>query len=138
MRSSIYNSWNYNHLSGFDKFGLYWDSINVPNLHHLFKVPFEELMNITYVLTKEMNISYTDMNNMNFFEILMILDIYTKNMKEQQKQNEVENKRMEKQMSSMQSKYDYSKLQKQMSGNNNMGSMPNFNNMPKFDMPKFN
>jgi hypothetical protein len=104
----------------------------------LFKVPFEELMNITYVLTKEMNISYTDMNNMNFFEILMILDIYTKNMKEQQKQNEVENKRMEKQMSSMQSKYDYSKLQKQMSGNNNMGSMPNFNNMPKFDMQKFN
>ena len=138
MRSSIYNSWNYNHLSGFDKFGLYWDCIKIPDLHRLFKVPFEELMNITYVLTKEMNISYTDINNMHFFEILMLLDIYTKNMKEQQKQNEMENKRMEKQMSSMQNKYDYSKLQKQMSGNNNnFGNMSNIN-MPKFDMPKFN
>lgn len=76
------------------------------------------------------------MNNMSFFEILNILDLYTENMKEQQKQQEKENKRMEKQMSSMQNKYNYNDIQKQMNSNNNFKqpsyNVPNFNmNIPK-------
>ena len=52
-------------------------------------------MHILYVLSKEMNLSYSDMNQMSFFEILTILEVYKENMEEQKKQNDKENKKME-------------------------------------------
>lgn len=68
---------------------------------------------------------------MNFFEILNIIQIYDEHMKEERKQQDKENKRIEKQMSSMQNQYKYNDMQRQMSNNNNF-SMPNFN-MPKLN-----
>lgn len=88
-------------------------------------------MQIIYILTKELNLSYNDFNTMNFFEIINIIQIYDEHMKEERKQQEKENKRIEKQMSSMQNQYKFNDMQRQMSNNNNF-SMPNFN-MPKLN-----
>ena len=134
-RTSIFNTWNYTHLGTEDKWGLYWESTDFDDVHRLFKVPYDELMHILYVLSKEMNLSYSDMNQMSFFEILTILEVYKENMDEQKKQQDKENKKMEKQMSSMQNKYNYNDMQKQMNSNNYKPptyTPPNINmNMPK-------
>ena len=61
-----------------------------------------------------MNLSYSDFNNMNLFEILNIIQIYDEHMKEERKQQEKENKKIEKQMSSMQNQYKYNDMQRQM------------------------
>ena len=84
--TSIFNTWNYTHLGTEDKWGLYWESTDFDDVHRLFKVPYDELMHILYVLSKEMNLSYSDMNQMSFFEILTILEVYKENMDEQKKQ----------------------------------------------------
>ena len=67
-------------------------------------------MHIVYVLSKEMNLSFQDIKEMSFFEILDILDVYKENMEEQEKQNKEENQRMEKQMNNMQSRYNMNDL----------------------------
>ena len=90
-------------------------------------------MQIIYLLTKELNLAYSDFNNMNFFEILTILQVYEEHMKEQRKHDEKEQKKMEKHMSDMQSKYNYNDLKKQTSSNYN----PPTYNPPTFNMPKF-
>jgi glutamyl-tRNA reductase len=89
-------------------------------------------MSIIYCLTKELNLSYSDFNNMNFFEILNILEVYEENMKEQHKQQEKEESLMKKQMNQMQNNYKFNDLQKQYSNNNYQPP-----SMPKFDIPKF-
>jgi hypothetical protein len=71
-------------------------------------------MHILYILSKEMNISYDDMNKMPFFEILKLLEVYEEHMKEQQKANEKENARIENQMSSMQKNYNVNNISKQI------------------------
>ena len=77
------------------------------------------------------------MNQMSFFEILTILEVYKENMEEQKKQNDKENKKMERQMSSIQNKYNYNDMQRQMNSNNNSYKPPSFTppninmNMPK-------
>lgn len=136
-RTSIFNIWNYTHLGTESRWGLYWQSTDFDDIHRLFKVPYDELMHILYILSKEMNFSYNDMNQMQFFEILNILDVYKENMEEQKKQNDKENKKMEKQMSSMQNKYNYNDIQKQMNQNMSNYKTPSFTtpninmNMPK-------
>ena len=90
-------------------------------------------MHILYILSKEMNISYDDMNNMPFFEILKLLEVYEEHMKEQQKANEKENARIENQMSSMQKNYNVNNITKQFNNQNNLSGMQNFK-VPNFNM----
>jgi len=80
-------------------------------------------MHILYILSKEMNISYEDMNNMPFFEILKLLEVYEENMKEQQKANEKENAKIENQMSSMQKNYNINNITNQFNNSNNISGM---------------
>ena len=70
-----------------------------------------------------MNISYGDMNNMPFFEILMLLEVYEEHMKEQQKANEKENTRIENQMSSMQKNYNVNNITKQINNQNSLSGI---------------
>ena len=86
-----------------------------------------------YILSKEMNISYDDMNNMPFFEILKLLEVYEEHMKEQQKANEKENARIENQMSSMQKNYNVNNITKQINNQNSLSGMQNFK-VPNFNM----
>lgn len=90
-------------------------------------------MHILYILSKEMNISYDDMNKMPFFEILKLLEVYEEHMKEQQKANEKENARIENQMSSMQKNYNVNNISKQINNQNNLSGMQNFK-VPNFNM----
>lgn len=85
-------------------------------------------MHIIYVLAKEINLSYADMNNMPFYEIIKILEVYKENMEEQKKQHDRENGKMERQMSQMQSQYRPENMSK------NMPNAGNFK-MPSFNMP---
>ena len=134
-RNWIYNNrWYINHLSYNDIWGLYWECLDFPDIHRLFKVPYDELMQILYVLTKEINLSYNDFNNMNFFEILTILQTYEEHMKEQQKHDKKENERMERQMSDMQNKYNFNDIKQQMNNHSDFSKM----SMPNFNMPKLN
>lgn len=71
------------------------------------------------------------MNDMAFFEILTILDVYKENMEEQQKQSKQENDIMTRQMNNMQSNYNMNNVQNQM---NNI-QMPSFT-PPSISMPK--
>lgn len=80
-----------------------------------------------------MNISYEDMNNMPFFEILKLLEVYEENMKEQQKANEKENAKIENQMSSMQKNYNINNITNQFNNSNNISGMQNFK-VPNFNM----
>ena len=90
-------------------------------------------MHILYILSKEMNISYDDMNKMPFFEILKLLEVYEEHMKEQQKANEKENARIENQMSSMQKNYNDNNISKQINNQNSLSGMQNFK-VPNFNM----
>lgn len=90
-------------------------------------------MHILYILSKEMNISYDDMNNMPFFEILKLLEVYEEHMKEQQKANEKENARIENQMNSMQKNYNVNNITKQINNQNSLSGMQNFK-VPNFNM----
>ena len=76
-----------------------------------------------YIMSKELNMSYADFNNMPFFEILKILDVYKENMEEQRKQQDEENDLMESRMSNMQQQFNMNNIQQQM---------------PKFEQPTFN
>lgn len=93
-------------------------------------------MHIIYVLSKEMNLSFQDVKDMAFFEILTILDVYKENMEQQEKQNNEESQRMEKQMTNMQSRYNMNDFKNQM--NNPSSITNNFTppSMPNFNMPK--
>lgn len=92
-------------------------------------------MHIVYVLSKEMNLSFQDIKEMSFFEILDILDVYKENMEEQEKQNKEENQRMEKQMTNMQSRYNMNDFKNQMS--NPLGITNNYQ-PPNIPTPNFN
>lgn len=110
-------------LSGEDKWGLYWNVTYFADIHRIFKVPYDELTNIMYVMSKELNMSYADFNSMPFFEILLILETYKNNMEEQKKQQDEENDIMEQRMNNMQSQFNMNNMQ---------------NQMPKFEQPSFN
>lgn len=98
-------------------------------------------MHIVYVLSKEMNLSFSDVKDMSFFEILDILDVYKENMEQQEKQNNEESQRMEKQMTNMQSRYNMNDFKNQMSNPSsitNSYTPPSIPNIPtpNFNMPK--
>lgn len=131
----IFNPWNYKFLKNTDIWGLYWECTDFSDIHRLFKIPYDDLMHIVYVLSKEMNLSYHDIKEMSFFEILDILDVYKENMEEQEKQNKEENQRMEKQMTNMQSRYNMNDFKNQM---NNPSSITNSYQPPNIQTPNFN
>ena len=66
-----------------------------------------------------------------------ISELSAETSQEEKKQNDKENKKMEKQMSSMQNKYNYNDIQKQMNQNMSNYKAPSFTtpninmNMPK-------
>lgn len=95
-------------------------------------------MHIVYVLSKEMNLSFQDIKEMSFFEILDILDVYKENMEEQEKQNKEENQRMEKQMTNMQSRYNMNDFKNQMSNPSGLTNSYQPSNIPtpNFNIPK--
>lgn len=55
----------------------------------------------------EIGYSYKDQNDMEFHVILKQIELHKEAIKQQQKQNDLENKRMEKQMQSMQNNNQY-------------------------------
>ena len=136
MPSLVYNQWNYNHLTGKDAYGLYWSATDIDGIHRMFKLPYDEIVNILYILSKELNISYADMNEMPFFEILKLLEVYQENMKEQEKRNKKENAKIDQQMGQMQRNFNFDNINKQFNQSSNF-SNGNFN-IPDFskNMPK--
>ena len=82
-------------------------------------------MEMIYALSKDMHISYTEFNEMPFFEILMIIDAHNDFVEKQEKESNSDSGEdiISRQQAQMQQMY-----------NQQQAAMPKFD-APKFDMP---
>ena len=82
-------------------------------------------MEMVYALSKDMHISYTEFNEMPFFEILMIIDAHNEFIEKQEKESNSETGEdiISRQQAQMQQMY-----------NQQQAAMPKFD-AQKFDMP---
>ena len=102
------------------------------NFHiaQLFKIPYLQLMDIIYALSKDVHISYSDFNEMPFFEILMLVDAHNEFVEKQNEGSEGSSDDMiSQQQAQMQQMYQHQQQ-----------SMPKFETpqLPSMNMPNFN
>lgn len=90
---------------------------------------------IRFILTKDLHVSLTEFDQLEFYEILFLLDEYQEWVEEENKrngeQNDKYNAEVERTRNSMP---DYNKMAKSMTPK--MPDMPNFS-VPNFSMPSF-
>lgn len=89
-------------------------------------------MHIYYIFGKELHQSWEVVNQMPFFEVLMVLDMFIKEVKAKNDETEAQNQRYEEQMAGQQS------MMRQMQANSNLngGGNTGFGGIPKIDMPR--
>ena len=88
------------------------------NIGQLFKIHYDDLIKIYYILTRDLHISWSDFNDMPWWWLLMTVDQHSESVKEQNEQSEKQSSMFAEQQASMEAMY---KQQQQ--------------NMPKFDTP---
>ena len=101
-----------------------WSTVDVYlrddfNLSHLFKLPYDYITQLMYALSKDVHISWSDFNEMPFYEILMITDAHMEFIERQNSDSDKQNDMISQQQAQMESMY-----RKQQ------------NSMPKYDAPK--
>lgn len=107
------------------------------HLNECFKLPYKTLTKIRFYLTKDLHITLKEFDELEFYEILFLLDEYKEWVEEENKrngeQNEKHNAEMERVRSSMP---DYNNMSQNMP---KMPSMPNMSmpSIPSFSMPSF-
>jgi hypothetical protein len=90
-----------------------------------FKMDYYNIIDILYILIKECHFSEIGLlDTLAFYEVLSILDKFTKEVEERNKQQEEDNKKMEMQMADMRRT-----MNTNMNNNNNQFKMPS---MPSF------
>ena len=87
-RSWIYNSWNEKFIVGSRTRSLLYSTAELfrtdeSNLAQLFKIPYTQIIQIFYSLSRDVHISYTDFNNMPWYEILMVIDSHNEYVEKQ-------------------------------------------------------
>lgn len=119
----IYNDWNEKHLSKTkNNINLYYSVSELFyseefNLGHLFKVPYNTLIDLIYAFNKDLHISFDNFCNMYWFEILMLVDKHNEFIEEQNNESEGKHDIIAEQQAKMENMY---RNQQQ--------------NQPKFDM----
>lgn len=108
---------------------LYWTTAQLfmsPEFHlaQLFKIPYKQIMEIVYAMSKDIHVSWQDFNEMPFFEILMLIDEHNEFVEKQESDSSDQTDIISQQQAQMQQMYNQ---QQQM--------MPKYE-APKFDMPK--
>lgn len=103
-------------------------------MSHLFKIPYKQLTDLMYVLSRDIHVSWTDFNRMPWFEIIMIVEAHNEFVEKQNGEQTDQNDMIAQQQASMESMM--AKQQAMMPkfdnsfGNLNMPSIPT---MPKFN-----
>lgn len=114
---------------------LWTSSFKTFNFAQFFKIPYDDWVTIVYKMGKELHQSYNEVCDMPFFLILMILEKFAEEVKEENKRTTKQNDQIEKQMASSQNQMNSI----QNTFNQNMKipemSMPNIT-MPNIEMPK--
>jgi hypothetical protein len=116
---------------------LYWSTAEMflsSDFHiaQLFKIPYKQLMEIVYALSKDVHISWSEFNEMPFFEILMIIDQHNEFV---EKQNDESNSAdtsgdmIAQQQAQMQNMYQQQQRSMPKFEPPQMPQMPNFNNI---------
>lgn len=123
-RNWVYNDWNEKQIAKTHSRSLLYSTAELFksddfNLAQLFKIPYKQLMELYYALSKDVHISYTDFNKMPWYEILMVVDAHNDFVDKQNDGKDDQNDMIAEQQARMQSMY-----QQQQSS------------MPKFDTPK--
>lgn len=93
------------------------------NLGHLFKIPYDTLIDIIYAFNKDLHISFENFQKMYWFEILMLIDKHNEFIENQNSESDSQNDIIAQQQANMESMY---RKQQQ--------SIPKMET-PKFDMP---
>ena len=137
-RSSVFNFYNEKlAVRAAATRDLYWSTAELflsENFHiaQLFKVPYQQLMEMIYALSKDVHISYSDFNEMPFFEILMIIDAHNDFVERQNESNSDSDDMIAQQQAQMQQMYQHQQQSMPKFDNSHMNlpqmpSMPNFN-----------
>lgn len=99
------------------------------NMSHLFKIPYDIIMNVLYVLTKDVHFSYAAFNEAPWFEILMLLDQHKEFIDKQNEESENHNDMIAQTQAQMES---MTRNQQQNLPKYDMPQMPNWNNIGNF------
>lgn len=124
-RNWVFNTWNEKFVERQRSRTLLYTSAELFksdefNLSHLFKLPYKNLMEIIYAMSKDIHISYDEFNKMPWFEILMILDEHSEFIEAQNGENENQNDMIAAQQANMETMMA-----------NQRAAMPKFDSQPK-------
>ena len=101
------------------------------NLNNCFKVPYQKLMELVFIFGKELRQPYSEVLQMPWFEIEMLWKVYEEWIDEQNKQNTLENKKYEEQMTNMKhnmpNQASMDRMMQNQQSSFKMPSMPNLN-----------
>ena len=122
-RSWVYNEWNEKQIAKTHSRSLFYTTAELFksddfNLAQLFKIPYQQLMELFYALSKDVHISYSDFNIMPWYEILMVVDAHNDFIERQNSNGDDQNDMIAQQQAQMQAMYQQQQ-----------------NSMPKFDAP---
>ena len=94
------------------------------NVNSYFKVSYQNIIDILYYCVKEIGFTAHDiLHELAFYEVLSLIDKWQEDVKEKNKQQEVENEKYEVMMSDM-------KRNQQMMSHNQKQNMPQMPKMP--------
>lgn len=105
-----------------------WSEKSGFSLARLFKIPYDLWINIVYLFGKELHQPYSEVCQMPFFEIEMILEKFKEDVDNQNKQSAQQNKDYEMQMAENRSMME--SMTKNLDTDFKMPSMPQMPNIP--------
>lgn len=128
----IYTAWNEIQLKKRRPTPLHWSTAEAFysedfNLSRLFKLPYDVLMNMVYTLSKDVHLSYSDFNEMPFFEILMIVEAHSEFIEKQEKSGSDQNDMIAQQHAQMESTFRQQQNSMPKITPPQMPQMPSFN-----------
>ena len=99
------------------------------NLSHLFKVPYDVLVNFYYVLSKDVHISWEGFNDMPWFWILMLIEEHKEFIEAQNNESGSSDDMLVNQQAQME---QMQRQQQQMMNSMKTPEIPNFNSFNYF------
>ena len=137
VRNSVFNEWNIKQLKKQQSLSLLYSTAELFindnfNLSHLFKIPYLQLMDIIYAFSKDIHVSYTEFNNMPWYEILMLIDKHNDFIDKQSSESDSQNDMIAQQQAQMNSMYQKQQQSMPKFDAPTMPSMPSMPNMNNF------
>ena len=137
VRNSVFNEWNIKQLKKQQSLSLLYSAAELFindnfNLSHLFKIPYLQLMDIIYAFSKDIHVSYSEFNDMPWYEVLMLIDKHNDFIDKQNSDTDGQNDMIAQQQAQMNSMYQKQQQSMPKFDAPNMPSMPSMPNMSNF------